>query len=48
VKRERLDINVLRQAQQNLESLAKLELQEMLQKLDEETENAENPIQKDV
>jgi len=38
VKRERLDINVLRQAQQNLESLAKLELQEMLQKLDEEVE----------
>jgi hypothetical protein len=38
VKRERLDINVLIQAQQNLESLAKLELQEMLQKLDEEVE----------
>jgi hypothetical protein len=47
VKRERLDINVLKQAQANLENLAKLELQEMLQKLDEETENAENLTQKD-
>ena len=46
MKRERLDINVLKQAQANLENLAKLELQEMLQKLDEETENAENPTQK--
>jgi hypothetical protein len=47
VKRERLDINVLRQVQQNLESLAKLEIKEMLQKLDEETDSAENPKQKD-
>jgi hypothetical protein len=38
MKKERLDINVLRQAQQNLENLAKLELKEMLQKLDEEVE----------
>jgi hypothetical protein len=38
VKRERLDINVLKQAQENLENLAKLELKEMLQKFDEEAE----------
>jgi hypothetical protein len=38
VKKERLDINVLKEAQRNLENLAKLELQEMLQKLDEEAE----------
>jgi hypothetical protein len=38
MKKERLDINVLKQAQQNLENLAKLELKEMLQKLDEEVE----------
>lgn len=46
MKRERLDITVLRRAQKNLENLAKLELKEMIQKLDEETENAENPTQK--
>jgi hypothetical protein len=38
VKKERLDINVLKEAQRNLENLAKLELQEMLKKLDEEVE----------
>jgi hypothetical protein len=38
MKKERLDINVLKEAQRNLENLAKLELQEMLQKLDEEAE----------
>ena len=38
MKKQRLDINVLKEAQAQLESLAKLELKEMLEHLDEQTE----------
>ena len=44
VKRERLDINVLKEAQAQLESLAKLEIKEMLERLDQEAEHPNNEI----
>lgn len=44
MKRERLDINVLKEAQAQLESLAKLEIKEMLERLDEEAEHPNNQI----
>ena len=44
MKRERLDINVLKEAQAQLESLAKLEIKEMLERLDEEAEYPNNQI----
>ena len=39
MKRQRLDINVLKEAQANLEHLAKMELKEMLEHIDGQTEN---------
>jgi hypothetical protein len=44
MKKERLDINVLKEAQANLENLVKLELKEMLEHLDEQTEYPNNEI----
>jgi hypothetical protein len=44
MKRERLDINVLKEAQANLENLAKLEIKEMLKHLDEQADYPDNEI----
>jgi hypothetical protein len=44
MKRERLDINVLKEAQTQLENLAKLELKQMLEHLDEQSEYPNNEI----
>jgi hypothetical protein len=44
MKRQRLDISVLKDAQKNLESLAKLELKEMLEHFDEEAQYPNNEI----
>lgn len=37
MKRQKLDINVLKEAKDNLEKLAKMELKEMLETIDEDT-----------
>jgi hypothetical protein len=44
MKRQRLDITVLEEAQAQLESLAKLEIKEMLERLDQEAEHPNNEI----
>ena len=44
MKKQRLDLNVLKEAQENLESLAKLEIKEMLERLDQEVEHTNNEI----
>jgi hypothetical protein len=44
MKKQRLDIDVLREAQANLENLAKMELREMLEHLDKEADYTDSEI----